>query len=230
MTSAGNDIVSFSAINIARTKQHRFYSKILTTAEENIYHQPGFSSLPFENFVWLLWSVKESAYKFLKRANPALIFTPVKFIVKQLFVPEGYITLPFGGQSENVGFDGLPTFNGVIQHGDHLLYSRSICYRELVASVVNDDENFENIYWGIKAIDESYPDYQSTAVREFLIDRLSQHIEAGQLSVIKNAEDIPQILKDNAPLAIPVSLSHHDRYIAYSFKLCAAYHPLQPTF
>src|SRR5215469_9103806 len=113
MTSAGNDIVSFSAINSARTKQQRFYSKILTTAEENIYRQPGFASIPFENFVWLLWSVKESAYKYLKRANPALIFTPVKFIVRQLDAPEQADMLSFGGQTEQAGFCGLPTFNGI---------------------------------------------------------------------------------------------------------------------
>ena len=33
MISAGNDIVALNAINITRTKQPRFYSKILSAAE-----------------------------------------------------------------------------------------------------------------------------------------------------------------------------------------------------
>jgi phosphopantetheinyl transferase (holo-ACP synthase) len=225
MTSAGNDIVSFSAINVARTKQHKFYSKILTTTEENIYHQPGVSSLPFENFVWLLWSVKESAYKYLKRANPALIFTPVKFVVKQLVAPPGQTTRPFEGQIEQAGFDGLPTFNGIIQYGGYVFYSRSICYGELIVSVVNDDENFENIYWGIKLIEENDPEYQSRVVREFLIGKLAELLKTGNLSIVKSADDIPQILKDDELLPTPVSLSHHGKYVAYSFQAEALAEP-----
>jgi len=55
MTSTGNDIVALNAIAIARTKQNRFYSKILSPSEKNLYSQAGFSKIPFENFVWLLW-------------------------------------------------------------------------------------------------------------------------------------------------------------------------------
>src|ERR1700691_5688102 len=98
MISAGNDIISLNAINITRTKQEKFYSKILSPTEKELYNQAEFTTIPFENFVWLLWSIKESAYKYLKRNNPGLVFIPIKFTVKQLLIPHGYISTNFGAR------------------------------------------------------------------------------------------------------------------------------------
>ena len=67
MISTGNDIVALGLINKQRTCEPRFYSKILSASEQALYHQSEFTALPFEHYVWLLWSVKESTYKFLKR-------------------------------------------------------------------------------------------------------------------------------------------------------------------
>ncbi len=53
MLSTGNDIVALNAINVTRTKQPQFYSKILTPSEAELYNQPDFAALPFEIFVWL---------------------------------------------------------------------------------------------------------------------------------------------------------------------------------
>ncbi len=84
MKSAGNDIVALRCIDIQRTGQFRFYSKILSTSEQTLYHQPLLADMPFENYVWLLWSVKESVYKFLKRSIPDLIFSPTKICIQEI--------------------------------------------------------------------------------------------------------------------------------------------------
>ena len=67
MISTGNDIVALKAINVARTKQQKFYNKIITGSEKALYEGQFSERLPFEYFVWLAWSVKESVFKYLQR-------------------------------------------------------------------------------------------------------------------------------------------------------------------
>src|SRR6202012_724665 len=90
MISAGNDIVSLTATNVTRTKSPEFYSKIISPAEKALFETVDQSVLPFDLFVWLLWSVKESAYKYLRRLDAQVIFTPVKFEVQSIEIPTGY--------------------------------------------------------------------------------------------------------------------------------------------
>jgi len=220
MISTGNDIVSLNAINITRTKQYRFYSKILSPAEKTLYNQAAFASIPFENFVWLLWSIKESAYKYLKRIDPGLVFIPIKFEVTRLLVPSRYTFANFEGiQTEGAGFGNMPAFKGVITFGNNTLYSASLMYRELIVSVVNRDENLENIYWGVKLIEENDASYQSIAVRKFLIDRLQHILHLDGLVMGKTPVGMPVVLNGGEELAVAVSLSHHGRFVGYSFQL-----------
>jgi phosphopantetheinyl transferase (holo-ACP synthase) len=220
MISTGNDIISLNAINIARTKQEKFYSKILSPTEKELYNQAEFASIPFENFVWLLWSIKESAYKYLKRNNPGLVFIPIKFTVKQLLIPTAYALTNFETtQLEGIGFNNIPAVKGVINIGDDTLYSNSLIYQELIVSVANSDENFENTHWGLKLINEADADYQSLAVREFMVERLQEVLHLDGLVIGKNTIGIPTVLKEGEELEVAVSLSHHDKLVAYSFDL-----------
>ena len=87
MKSTGNDIVALGSVDKHRTGQYRFYSKILSASEQTLYQQMQFANLPFEHYLWLLWSVKESTFKFLKRTKPELIFSPAKIIIQYLEIP-----------------------------------------------------------------------------------------------------------------------------------------------
>lgn len=219
MISAGNDIVCLNAIDIARTKQHRFYSKILSPGEKQLYNQPGFVAVPFESFVWLLWSAKESAYKFLQRVKPDLVFTPIKFVVAHIEAPRAYTVTNFeANEMEGLGFDDTPAFQAIITYGTDALYSRSLMYPELILSTVNGDDDFKDTFWGIKYIEQSEPDYQSATVRTFLLDRLQRAFQLDDLTISKNPIGVPIALKDGKELDIAVSLSHHDRWVAYSFQ------------
>jgi len=141
-------------------------------------------------------------------------------MVKHLEAPGGYTLTNFEAtQIEGTGFDDKAAFKGVITFGADMLYSRSLMYRDLIASVVNDQENFENVCWGIKLIDDADPDYQSATVRDFSIDKLCQLLNAGDITIIKSKEGIPVVMKGNEVLSIPVSLSHHEEWVGYSFKL-----------
>ena len=87
MSGTGCDIVALKAINVARSQQSRFYSKIIVDAEKSFYDKALSAVMPVEHFVWLAWSVKESVYKFLQRGKPDLVFSPSKIVIYQLSFP-----------------------------------------------------------------------------------------------------------------------------------------------
>jgi phosphopantetheinyl transferase (holo-ACP synthase) len=220
MISTGNDIVALKAINIARTKQFRFYSKIISFAEKELYDQLVADKIPFENFVWLLWSVKESAFKFLQRITSDLVFSPSKIIIKQLVLPvQQLVTRLEGGETEGCGFDDKTSYKCTIEFGANRLYSRSIISEELIVSVINHEDNFENTCWGLKAINSAAPAHQSKTVRSFLVNRLNGLFPDADLNISKSPSNYPILLNGSEEMAVPVSLAHHDHFVAYSFQL-----------
>ncbi len=216
--SAGNDIVSLNAINAARTKQYKFYSKILSESENPLYKEFSSAGIPFENFVWLLWSIKESAYKYLQRNNPDVIFTPVKFVVKQLQLPANYIITNFDSQQiEENGFNTILAIAGIVTYGQYTFHSRSLLYNNLIHSVVNNSENFQDNYWGIKLIADNDSEHQSKEVRSFLLERLQRLFKTNDFSISKSQSGLPILLKGTDETTLPVSLTHHEHFVAYSF-------------
>ncbi|HEY2581284.1 MAG TPA: 4'-phosphopantetheinyl transferase superfamily protein, partial [Mucilaginibacter sp.] len=187
MLSTGNDIVSLNAVNKTRTKQSVFYSKVLSHTEKKLFDKTEFKNMPFENFVWLLWSVKESVYKYLQRIMPDLLFSPIKFTVNDVQIPVRYKVTTFDTtQTEGLGFNNMTVLKGSATYGSDTLYSSSIMSDELILSVVNHKENFENVGWGVKLIEKNDPDYQSAAVREFLIKKLNILFGTDDLAICKN--------------------------------------------
>src|ERR1035441_10308452 len=110
--------------------------------------------MPFEEFVWLLWSVKESVYKYLKRIVPGLVFSPTKIFIHGIDPPYRQALKSFGGiqWENNKSESSEELFKGVIICGSDIFYSRSKIHDELISTVVSNDKNFENTIWGIKSI------------------------------------------------------------------------------
>lgn len=215
MNSTGNDIVALKAINIARTKQQNFYRKIITGAEEALYHKQLSDILPFEQFVWLLWTVKESCYKYLQRMNHGLVFQPVKIEISLITPPSAGGTPPFEGR----GFNDPTVYKGMAEFGPHILYSRSIITQEYIFSLVNQVNDFEQVLWGIKQIDSAQPADQSESVRSFAMAMLNSLFAGAKLEISKSAYGYPILLKNSAQIPLPISLAHHDHYVAYSFQV-----------
>jgi phosphopantetheinyl transferase (holo-ACP synthase) len=200
MSSAGNDIVVLAAIDVDRTRQPKFYSRIITPAEQELYLSCLKERLSFEHFVWLAWSVKESAYKFLKRSDPQLVFSPSKMTIVRL-----------NFSSEN--------FEGTVRSGDHELYSRSFVNQNYIYSMVNDEDDFSDIDYEIGKIDSSGPDEQSDAVRKLLLNKLNYIFLGSDLRIDKNPHGWPVIVSGGKELPIPVSFTHHGDFVAYAFNL-----------
>ena len=219
MTSTGNDIIALNTINKQRSNDSRFYVKILSVAEQLLYQQPGLSSMPFENYVWLCWSVKESAYKYLKRTNPDLVFSPTKIIIRQIDCPADNNVTEF----ENGEWEGIACsekcYTGYLVFEGTSFYFRSKIYREFIATVVSEDENFAHTHWGIKTISHTDAVHQSGAVRSFLLNRLHTILPGKDLQVGKTLAGYPIVLHKNEELPLTVSFAHHGRFVAYSFLL-----------
>ena len=219
MISAGNDIVSIAAINTVRTKQPAFYKKILSETEIAQYHQSYTEAISFEIYVWLLWSIKESAYKYLQRLNPKLVFSPTRFTVSNLQKPKRPLTESFGSsQMEARGANGGISWAGLIRHEVDILYVQSVVYSDVIHSVVNYSQSFENVYWGIKTITDPNPANQSATVRIFLSNKLGSLFNNKKLQINKNVHGVPVISDGQTQMPLPVSLSHHEHFVAYSFN------------
>ncbi|HEY9001495.1 MAG TPA: 4'-phosphopantetheinyl transferase superfamily protein [Mucilaginibacter sp.] len=215
MISTGNDIVALKAINVARTKQQNFYSKIITETEKALYDEQFSDRLPFEQFVWLAWSVKESVFKYLQRVNPNLVFSPSKIKLAKLVAPVAGNASNFEGRD----FNSETVYRGVFDISPHTFYSRTIITDDFIFSVVNHTNNFEKVMWGIKKIESPDADDQSKAVRLFALTMLNTFFPNAELEIDKNKHSCPIILKDEIEIPVPISLTHHDHWVGYSFQL-----------
>lgn len=218
MISTGNDIVSLDAIDRQRTIQPRFYSKILASSEQALYSRPGSSGLSFENFVWLLWSIKESAYKYRQRLEPGLVFSPVKTVIRQLDTPE---KIPGTMEAFGPCASGTAFYQAIVHSDSCIFYSRSVIGAACISTVVSEDAAFTGVWWGLSAIDDAGYDEQSASARTLLLDKLGSLLPAGgeALHIKKSPGGCPLVFRGEKEMSIPVSLAHHGHYVAYSFRL-----------
>jgi phosphopantetheinyl transferase (holo-ACP synthase) len=211
IASTGNDIVALIATDKERASHYRFYSRILTAGEQTLYAQQQADGMPFEHFIWLLWSIKESVYKYSSRLDGEPVFSPLKIPVNRLDLPA--TTLPAATGNE--------FYKGQTQYGRHTLFSRSIIRAGVIVTAVSRDENFDDTRWGFATISSSNSVDQSAAVRTLALNELYRFFPEADLRIEKTGSGYPVVLDGEKLLDIPLSLAHHDRHVAYSFRLPA---------
>lgn len=204
MTSTGNDLVFLPATRSEKTCRPRFYGRILTAAEQKLYARHDSLDLPFDQYVWLCWSIKESVYKYKKRLFSDLDFAPLQIEISRLVPPSG--SEEFYQCTANLQTAGAP------------LYSRSRIRDGVILTMVSGDESFADTRWGCRSIGSvSYAD-QSAAVRALVLSELQTLLSRTDLQLEKDPDGCPVLLAGGRPLGIPVSLAHHENWIAYSFR------------
>jgi len=149
---------------------------------------------------------------------PGLVFSPTKIIIQHIEIPVGHLINKFEGLRWESNGNSEEFYKGKVIYGSHTIYFRSKISEEWIATVVNDNENFENVWWGIQSIDDAGYYHQSKAARAFLLNKLNSFFP-GDLQVEKSLVGYPVILKGTQDMHIPVSLAHDDRFVAYSFML-----------
>jgi phosphopantetheinyl transferase (holo-ACP synthase) len=219
--STGNDIVFLGATRPERTVLTRFYSRILSPAEQALYRQPAFPSLAFDHYIWLCWSVKEAVFKYRKRSLPGLVFSPLTIEVGQI-----ESVGVEGSEKESVAVEareiepaaGGSAYRCVVNCGLETFYSRSFLQDGVIMTVVSEDETFADTCWGVRRIDSAAYADQSAAVRSFLLQELKARFFLADPQIEKDAAGCPDVWDGGHRLEIPVSLAHHDRYVAWSFR------------
>ncbi len=217
MISAGNDIVSLAHTDKARTERPAFYKKILSTTEIERYEQEYHQFIPLHHYVWLSWSAKEAAFKYLQRHHPRLIFSPTKFAVIGLFSPVKEPSTSPVKELNDLTADPDEAYHGHLRYDNYTLYFRSFLSVDVLHTLVNNDKSFENVCWGLLFTNDDSPAGLSAAVRDVATERL--HTLYGQSAAItKDERGIPLISNSGIDSTGPISLSHHGQYVGYAFN------------
>lgn len=216
MINVGNDIVSLKPARSKRFTQKAYYFKILSQTEEDYFHRQLAGRLSFGNYVWLLWSIKEAAYKYFRRRDNDLLFNPQKITVQNIALKQVLCPLPAGKfPIESKGFENDKFIEGFASMQNDGICTRSLIAEDFIFSVVSDDLFLGKIYWGIQQIDAGDYRTQSAAVRSFVTSKLKDVFPGRDFIIKKNAAAVPSIVCGNEQF--PVSFTHHEKYIAYAF-------------
>lgn len=195
MKSIGNDIVALRCINEERTHLPSFYSKFITAGEQQLYT----AVIPFTHFVWLLWAVKESAYKYLKRSEADLIFSPINILIQNIAIADDVC-------------------NGALVIQGQTLYFVGSIHPEYITAIVNDEPVFEHIFWATEQINSTDSATQSLEVRRLALEKLKAIFPKAELSIEKTGTGYPVIIRNGLTTDVPLSFAHHGNYITYAFR------------
>jgi phosphopantetheinyl transferase (holo-ACP synthase) len=217
LTSVGNDIIDLSAVDSQRSADFKFYSKFLTKSEQDLCQNVS-EDISIIEGVWLLWSIKESVYKYLKRYQPQLIFSPIGIVVRQINIPT--FPLIIGNESLNTEIANHPSvlYTGNLSAGNETLHFRSTIQFGFISTIVDKNAVFENVYWGVSRIHLTDQASQSDLVRSFTLAKLKEICSDGLFSITKTVSGYPIILNHGVKTDIILSLAHHSRFVSYCFK------------
>ena len=193
----GNDIIDRAQARRASNWQRKgFLDKLFTTEEQRLIQS---ASAP-DAMVWLLWSMKESAYKLVVRETGRRFFSPTKLICQlDIF------------KSESIG--------GRVFYG-HPYQTTSSITEQYISTVAYSTNPFQAYTHAVIPFERTDYQYQHQLIRE----TLKQHYAArfsiveSRLQIQKNAVDVPTLVINDAFGRIierPVSLSHHGNYGAF---------------
>lgn len=195
----GNDIVDLAQAGHDSNWQRRgFLEKLFTPHEQQLIH----SATDPNMMVWLLWSMKESAYKAIVRQTERRFFAPQ--------------TLQCSGLSV-----GAETATGSVCH-DKVWYRTNSSvtnqYVSTVASEANENQSIDEQVLTFERVDYAY---QHRVIREAVKQRFASRcsVSQRQIEVQKNAAGVPSlVIQDGFGRTTNrmLSLSHHGQYGAFA--------------
>jgi phosphopantetheinyl transferase (holo-ACP synthase) len=203
MLTLGNDIVDLADPDSDLSSyRSSFVDRVLHPSEKSYFEGPEFiaSKEKFQILFWSIWSLKEAAYKALKRCLPQLIFSPAKFSVSRNLSDINF---------ENFHLTGSVTHQNQFIHG--IVYGNQ-----------SMEQRDNRKYLGVRInhlndFNEDTPN-PSRLVRRHLSDELMKICAKSSLTFeIIEKNNIPSLMLGNQ--CFPISYSHHGNFIASSFYL-----------
>ncbi len=190
----GNDIVDLAqAKRESNWRRRGFLDKLFTQHEQQLIHA---ASNP-DQMVWLLWSMKESAYKLAVQRTGLRVFSPKKIACSV-------------NETMTNTVEGL-----VIYYGEYktisLITSHYIASVALAANAIPD-----YIHLVIPFEDTIYQTHQRV-IRANIIQQCATlfAIPEQAICIHKNSAGTPLLTVNNS-LKIPLTISHHGYYGAFA--------------
>lgn len=193
----GNDIVDLNLAKIqSNWRRKGFLDKIFTEKEQKYIKNAKSSFVA----VWLLWSMKESAYKIFSKQNNIRFFAPKKL---QCDITNLQHTVNIG---ETIYFTSSTTTKSHI----HTVATSTIddLYTSKIFSLTN--KTYKN---------QHHSTYEN--LKSAIADRFN--IPISKLKVVKDANGVPYIkclkVTSSGVERSLISLSHHGHFGAYAFAV-----------
>ncbi|MGE5861797.1 MAG: 4'-phosphopantetheinyl transferase superfamily protein [Ignavibacteria bacterium] len=188
----GNDIVDLAAAEKeSNWRRSGFLEKVFTAKEQayisNFHNQ--------HLMVWLLWSMKESAYKIFVQENFTRLLAPLKFQC-------------------NINTDTEGNFSGEVLLNKNSYSTFSKISSEKISTTAYSKTFPVNFLSGDLI-------FSKTRQNEIIFSFFSEisenfNIPSGDLSIKKDDFNIPYLLHKGEHLKSSISFSHHGRFGAYA--------------
>lgn len=188
----GNDIVDLKfASSSLNWREKRFMEKVFSAKEQKIISD----SLNSFQTLWLLWSMKESAYKIYVRQYADKFFAPSKLQCNLLSSNDGIVEI----------FHETYKTNTIIDKD----YIYSIAYKDSSENILSDCFKLGNTAYS----NQHYTSYQN------LLYAIAEHenVSAKSLLIRKDEFGTPVLYRNNQAHSITLSITHHGHYGAYAF-------------
>jgi len=132
----GNDIVDLlQADKDSNWKRKGYLDKIFTNEEQFLISSDMHPSL----MVWLLWSMKEAAYKINSRATKLRTFAPIKLRCNNLIIRKGKAT-------GNVLYEGEVYFTSSVFNDDYVHTIAAAAEKDLILTDIKITQHTGNNY------------------------------------------------------------------------------------
>jgi phosphopantetheine--protein transferase-like protein len=189
----GNDIVDIAtAATESNWKRKGFLKKIFTPQERQYIlkaKQP-------DKMVWTLWSMKESVYKIYTQQYGGRFFAPQKLNCFLVTDETGQVTI------NDIIYSTTTTIT------DSYIYTIANPWEAATTTAIN--HCFHNPHLTPAKL-------QQLVYKKIIIYfAASTSKEKKQISIIKNSDGIPFLYCKKEKLSIPVSITHHGQYAAFT--------------
>jgi phosphopantetheinyl transferase (holo-ACP synthase) len=190
----GNDVVDLACEeSLPGARNPRFDERVYADAERQAL---GDSDTP-DLLRWLFWAAKESAYKLARRMDPALVWSPRSFEVTLDDSLAGPVRWPGGSCVVRIA------------HEDERVH----------AVAARDEADLARARVRIARLDQASGSdtSPSRAVRSLAIHDLAPHLGIDPSALeLRRSGRLPSLFANERPVAWPISLSHHGRFIAFA--------------
>ncbi|WGD35878.1 4'-phosphopantetheinyl transferase superfamily protein [Olleya sp. YS] len=188
----GNDIVDLKqAAKDSNWQRPRFFDKVFTEKEQEYIS----TSSNQHQMVWLLWSMKEAAYK-----------VNVQQLGKRFFNPK------------RMECELISLKKGIVSIDNEIYFTTSKITEEYVYTVAKLDENIEVNSSIFRTENTSYK-ITSDTLKQSLLKSISETkgLAIQTLQIKKTEVGVPQIFNNSKQLLIALSLTHYGRFSGFAY-------------